>query len=117
MAPMENKISIHLQISIDIVPFASNYYLLCRRPCLCLNRLSGFFLESPLAPDAIDHAHARQFAIDLLPLQWNLMRLLCRGPKSWHGETFIEIRAEVVHPADREKNIQAELKNLKVTTL
>ena len=45
------------------------------------------------------------------------MRLLLRGPVAGDGEAFFEVCAEVVHAADGEKDIDAELEDFQVPAL
>lgn len=63
----------------------------------------------PLPLDGVYHAHTGQLFIDLVFIEWDLVGLFGCGPEALGGEAVIEIRAEVVHPADGEDHVYAEL--------
>lgn len=59
-----------------------------------------------LAHVALDPLH---LGLDVFALVRDLVALLLRRPEPWHREPVLEIRPEVVHVANREGQVQAEL--------
>lgn len=72
-------------------------------------RLQRLPLLSLLAPECVRGAHTRQLPINLFLLERDLVRLFGAGPEAGDVEAVVEVRAEVVHPADGEDDIYAEL--------
>ena len=63
-------------------------------------------VQLPLSYRLIYAQHLRS---DLVPLEGYFVTLFLRGPEIWDGEPVLQVRAEVVHPADREGEVHAEL--------
>lgn len=63
----------------------------------------------PLPPHQIQSPHPRQLPINLLLLKRDLVRLFGGGPEARDVEAVVEVRAEVVHPADGEEDVDSEL--------
>ncbi len=47
--------------------------------------------------------------MDLVPLEGHLVGVLGLGPEVGNGESLVKVCAEVVHDADREHDVHAEL--------
>ncbi|KAB8349642.1 hypothetical protein FH972_023661 [Carpinus fangiana] len=56
----------------------------------------------------------RQLCTNLIALERDLVGLLGARPEVGHAEAVVEVRAEVVHVADREEDVEAELGDLEV---
>lgn len=85
---------------------------LCLRFCLSLGLgLQGRPLLSPLPTKSIHSPHARKFAVDLFFLERDFVRLFGRGPEAGNVETVVEVRAEVIHPANGEEDVHPELRS------
>ena len=65
--------------------------------------------ELPLSYRLIYPQHLRP---DLVTLEGDLVTLFLRGPEIWDGEPVLQVRTEVVHPADWEGEVHAELKRV-----
>ena len=76
-----------------------------------LNRLSALPL---LPPNRIQRPHPRQFAVNLVLLERDLVRLFRGRPEALDVKAVVEVRAEVVHPADGEEDVHAELEDMSV---
>lgn len=63
----------------------------------------------PFPPQSVLHAHTCQFLVDLFLVKRDLVGLFGGGPEALCREAVVEIRAEVIHPADGEKNVHSEL--------
>lgn len=85
-----------------------------RRRSLCVGFRLGprLSLQSPFPSSRVNHAHARQLLVDFLLLERDLVGLFRGGPEAGHAETVVEIRSEVIHPADGEDDVHAELEGL-----
>lgn len=74
-------------------------------------RLPRLILE-PLVPEIQpSRAQSLQFSVDLVSVHGYLVRLLGLGPKFGDGKALVEVRAEIIHDADREHDVHAELEN------
>ena len=71
------------------------------------------FLPPPLVLQ-IPRLQPLQLLRDLLALVRDAMRLLRLRPEVGHRESAVQVRAEVVHDADGEENVHAELEALVV---
>lgn len=71
------------------------------------------FLPPPLVLQ-VPRLQPLQLLCNLLSLVRDAMRLLRLGPEVGHRESAIQVRAEVVHDADGEENVHAELDALVV---
>lgn len=69
----------------------------------------GRSLHPLLPPNRIQRPHPRQLLINILLLQRDLMRLFGGRPEAGDVEPVVEVRAEVVHPADGEEDVHSEL--------
>jgi hypothetical protein len=47
--------------------------------------------------------------MDLVPLEWNSIRLAWFGPEIGYRESFIEVRPVIIHDGYREHDVHAEL--------
>jgi len=69
----------------------------------------------PQSPPLLLHPlDSFQFFLYLLPLKWDLVRVFLLGPKVGDGEAIFEIRAEIVHPADREHDVHTKLQDFEI---
>ena len=68
-------------------------------------------LESSLAGSQTTGAQSGQFCLDLVLFKGNVMCFVLLGPEVGDGETFVEVCAKVVHPADGEHDVHAELES------
>ena len=78
-------------------------------------RLQCLPLLSLLAPESVRGPHARQLPVNLFLLERDLVRLFGAGPEARDVKAVVEVRSEVVHPADGEDDIHAELWEVEVS--
>lgn len=78
-------------------------------------RLQCLPLLSLLAPESVRRPHARQLPVNLFLVERDLVRLFGAGPEAGDVKAVVEVRSEVVHPADGEDDIHAELWEVEVS--
>jgi hypothetical protein len=66
-------------------------------------------LESSLASSQATGAQSSKFGLNLVLFERNVMGLVLLWPEVGYGEALFEVCAKVVHPADGEHDVHAEL--------